>query len=176
MKNGIMSYPVKTPEARIQRAKGVKFNYLQFLWSRLNMIVKIAEAGDYALALKLLILDIPVLPADLREVFQQYAEIIENGISKIGNYEIPQLQNVPDLFIKQILRDKYLQFYCKEWYEKMITMLFEALEGKGFLWEGEYGVPVGESHTLKKDREISEREIINLRFEEEPEEEPKETD
>ena len=171
-----MSYTTKTAhEPRIIRAKGVHFNYLQFLWSRLNAIHSIAETGDFSLALKLLILDIPILPPDLQEIFTIRAEVIDRGINRILNYQIPQLEHIKDLFIKQMLREKYLQYYCKEHYMAFIKDLFEALESKGMIEKGSYEIPEGTSHTLKAEatepRDVE--EILNLTFKASEEEEEK---
>ena len=169
-----MSYTTKTAhEPRIIRAKGVHFNYLQFLWSRLNAIHSVAETGDFSLALKLLILDIPILPPDLQEIFGLRAEIIDKGINRILNYQIPQLQHIKDLFIKQMLREKYLQYYCKEHYIAFIKDLFDALESKGMIEKGSYEIPEGTSHTLKAEayepREVE--DILKLQFKSQEEEE-----
>jgi len=146
-----MSYITKSGgEPRIIRAKGVRFNYLQFLWSRLNTIQTVAENGDFSLALRLLILDIPIMPPDIRETFKERAETIEKNMQLILNYQIPQLQHVHDLFIKQLLREKYLQFYCKSHYEEFINDLFIALQDKGFIEQGDYSIIQGSSHTLRK--------------------------
>lgn len=139
----------KVGEPRIVRAKGVRFNYLQFLWSRINAVHGVAESGDFSLALKLLILDIPILPPDIKEMFEQRAKIIEQNINKILNYQIPHLQHIKDLFIKQMLREKYLQYYCKEHYVAFIKDLFDALKDKGLIEQADYEVLTGESHTLK---------------------------
>lgn len=162
-----MSYVTKTGgEPRIIRAKGVRFNYLQFLWSRLNAIQSIAESGDFATALKLLILDIPIFPEDIRKAFEQKAKVIENGINIILSYQIPQLQNIPDLFIKQWLREKYLAYYCQEHYKEFITALFEALQDKGYIEKGDYSLLEGQSHTLRtEEEEIAVEEILKGDFE-----------
>jgi len=155
-----MSYITKHGgEPRIIRAKGVRFNYLQFLWSRLNTIVSTAESGDYALAMKLLILDVQVLPNDIREIFEPRAKMIEQGIAIILNYQIPQLQNIPDLFIRQLLREKYLQWYCKQHYESFIKDLFITLQSKGFIEQGDYSIPLGKSHTLREEERFVEEVI-----------------
>ncbi len=136
-------------DAKVLKAKGVSFNYLQTIWTILGQVIKMEAAGDYASAMKMLCVNVNIFTEDVNEALGQEAELIEKGMNLIINNQIPALRAESDLFLRGIKREKLLQFYSCEHLKTFKRKLFAMLESKGYLDQQEDAVITGQSHTYR---------------------------
>lgn len=120
-------------KAAVVRVKGVSFNYLQFLWAGLGQIRDQQSKGNFAGSLQLGVQFIDYLPDSLKEQFREEAKKISAIQELIRADALPQLKEIPDLYIRGIYRNKLLQTYSYAALEEYVNGITSALNKLGYM-------------------------------------------
>lgn len=136
--------------SQVRKVKGVSPNYMQFLWISIGKIRQAQSEGDFAQALNLSVTLIDFLPDEFRNEFGERANQIMNSINLIVSGKIKYIQEIDDLFMRSIAKDKLLSTYSKKALSHFITTLSTKLDAKGY-FEIRSNIPEGWSHTLNPD-------------------------
>lgn len=119
--------------AAVIRVKGVSFNYLQFLWGNIAIIKRTQEKGQFAGALALAIELIDYLPESMKSEFEDRAAMIRNSLNLITTGRLPQIQKIPDFYIRGIYKHRLLQNYGNAALQKFISELTTKLDNIGYM-------------------------------------------
>jgi hypothetical protein len=119
--------------AAVIRVKGVSFNYLQFLWSSIGTIKRTQEKGEFAGALALAVELIDYLPESIKKEFTERAATIKHSLNLITTGKIPQIQRIPDFYLKGIFKNRMLQRYGNAAFQQFISELTTKLDNIGYM-------------------------------------------
>jgi len=118
---------------QVLKVKGVSFNFLQFMWSSYGQIKQVQAKRDFATALTLLTELIRWLPDSIKEEFRSRAIQIENSINLIKSGRLPQIQKIPDFYMRGIFKNRLLQSYCDLSFKALIDDLGTKLNDLGYM-------------------------------------------
>ena len=119
--------------AAVIRVKGVSFNYLQFLWSSIGTIKRTQEQGQFAGALALAVQLIDYLPESMKNEFNKKAVTIKHSLNMITSGKMPQIQRIPDFYIKGIFKKRLLERYGNAAFSQFISELTSKLDNIGYM-------------------------------------------
>ena len=119
--------------ASVVRVKGVAFNYLQFLWSGIGQIRQQQARGNFSGAMSLAGTFIPYLPDSMKEQFRERANHIIEVMNIIKAGRLKQIQEIPDLYIRGIYKNRLLQIYSNESLNKFIDDMTTQLNQLGYM-------------------------------------------
>jgi len=118
---------------QVLKVRGVSFNFLQFMWSSYGQIKQVQAKKDYATALTLLTELIRWLPDSIKEEFRNRAIQIEDSINLIKSGRLPQIQKIPDFYMRGIFKNRLLQTYCDLAFKVLIDDLGTKLNNLGYM-------------------------------------------
>lgn len=119
--------------AAVIKVKGVSFNYLQFLWSKIGIVRQAQEQGNFAGAMKLLASLIPYLPDSIKDTFKEKAVRIEHSMTRIRTGNVPEIKRIPDFFLRGIFKNRLLQSYGNEAFNQFMDELTTKLNKMGYM-------------------------------------------
>lgn len=120
-------------KAAVVRVKGVSFNFLQFLWADFGKIRQQQAQGNFAGSLQLIVQFIHYLPDSMKDEFRPKAHKIAQIQELIRNDALPQLREIPDLYIRGVYRNRLLQTYSYAALEQLIDEISTALNKLGYM-------------------------------------------
>lgn len=119
--------------AAVTRVKGVSFNYLQFLWKRLDLVAHAREQGNDAVALKLATGMIAWLPKSMKDEFMDESLQIQNNLQIIRSNRLKELQKITDLHERTHKRNWLLAAYSSAALTDFINKLSNKLDALGYM-------------------------------------------
>jgi len=119
--------------AAVVRVSGVSFNYLQFLWKKLDLISRVAEQGNYPIALKLATELIPWLPESMKTEFMERAMQHQTALRYIRSNKLPQLYKIIDIQQRTSKRNWLLHAYSITALQNFIYDLTSRLDQMGYM-------------------------------------------
>lgn len=119
--------------AKVDKAKGVDFNYRQFFWGNISSIRGSQLKGDYSGALSAMATLVDYLPPDVKKVYSPRAVAIMDAIGDIQAGRIPQLRKFTDVYIRGNKRNQILQIFSSKMLSKFVSDLISTMNEKGYI-------------------------------------------
>lgn len=120
-------------KADVIRVKGVSFNYLQFLWGGIGQIRQQQSQGNFSGSMEMLSQFLDYLPDSMKEEFRDRAKNISLIMSAIRAGSIPQIQKIPDLYIRGIYKNRLLQTYSHQALSSFMNDMTSKLNLLGYM-------------------------------------------
>lgn len=139
---------------RNQFPYGVSFNYLQTLWAQIGVAIKMQREGMREEALHFLAELIGWLPEDIQQEFTGLSTEILACMDVIAAGNIPELQEIDDIFLRSVMKRKILRIYSSQALTNFLAKLTKSLFDKGY-YLSKQDVTTGRSHTEDRQRNAS---------------------
>lgn len=124
--------PRRTKVAK-RKDKEVSTNYLMFLWSQIGQIRQVQQQGNLAGAMKMVASLIPYLPKSIKNEFREKVLQIERSMEIIRAGKVPQIQKIPDFYLRGIFKNRLLQTYANEAFNQVMDELSSKLDDLGYM-------------------------------------------
>jgi hypothetical protein len=115
------------------KVKGVSFNYVQFLWSRLGVVIQAHSKGMFSEALRLVTDLINYLPDSIKEEFKAEANAIQATMNKVKTGNVPQLKKITDYYVRGLFKKRLLENYASVALNSFIDRLTSRLNDLGYM-------------------------------------------
>lgn len=124
---------VSLSKADVVRVKGVSFNYLQFLWGGIGQIRQQQSQGNFSGSMEMLSQFLDYLPDSMKEEFRDRAKKISSIMKIIKAGSLTQIQEIPDLYIRGIYKNRLLQTYSHEALSSFMNDMTSKLNLLGYM-------------------------------------------